>query len=228
VSFDSDSAVAQIDALLAEIEPNLRTQQTAMGAGGTKFVGGEPHRSAMKTRAAAAVARLAPPGSAYVSEAQSTQREIPSKAVVTLVGILRALRDDYEAGYLRGVEELIHADMFADFLEMAEELLRSKYKDAAAVIAGSVLEEQLRKLALRNEIATERNGRAVQASALNEGLGRAEQNRAAVYNKLTQKSVTAWLDLRNSAAHGRYGEYNASQVEGLSGEVRGFLERNPA
>ena len=26
------------------------------------------------------------------------------------------------------------------------------------------------------------------------------------YTKLDQKSVTAWLDLRNRAAHGRYGE----------------------
>jgi hypothetical protein len=42
---------------------------------------------------------------------------------VLLVGILGALRADYEAGYLSTVEELIHADVFGDFLDMARYLL---------------------------------------------------------------------------------------------------------
>ncbi len=31
------------------------------------------------------------------------------------------------------------------------------------------------------------------------------------YNKLDQKNVTAWLDLRNKAAHAQYHEYTAEQ-----------------
>jgi hypothetical protein len=37
--------------------------------------------------------------------------------------VARALRNSYEQGYLRTVEELIHADLFADFLERADELV---------------------------------------------------------------------------------------------------------
>jgi hypothetical protein len=37
-----------------------------------------------------------------------------------LPGLLRALRADYAAGYLRKISELIHADLFSDFLEMAD------------------------------------------------------------------------------------------------------------
>ena len=57
-----------------------------------------------------------------------------------LVGLLNALRDDYEAGFVRDFAEIIHAGVFADFLETAAELLDKGYKDAAAVITGSVLD----------------------------------------------------------------------------------------
>jgi hypothetical protein len=52
--------------------------------------------------------------------------------------------------------------------------------------------------------------------------------KAGVYNKLEQKNVTAWLGLRNDAAHGRYDHYDLSQVVALLRDVRGFLLRHPA
>jgi hypothetical protein len=48
------------------------------------------------------------------------------------------------------------------------------------------------------------------------------------YSKLDQKNVTAWLDLRNKAAHGQYNEYNADQVVLLISAIREFVTRNPA
>jgi hypothetical protein len=45
---------------------------------------------------------------------------------------------------------------------------------------------------------------------------------------LQQKSVTAWLDLRNKAAHGRHSEYDAAQVSALIRDVRDFMTRLPA
>jgi hypothetical protein len=54
-------------------------------------------------------------------------------------GILGALRTDYEAGNLQSVIELVHADIFADFFDMADYLLQQGYKDPAAVIVGSML-----------------------------------------------------------------------------------------
>jgi hypothetical protein len=49
-----------------------------------------------------------------------------------------------------------------------------------------------------------------------------------IYSKIDQKNATAWLDLRNKAAHGRYGEYIARQVELLLQSVRDFIARLPA
>ena len=62
----------------------------------------------------------------------------------------KSLRADYEKGYLKTTTEIIHGDVFADFLESAKYLLDRSYKDAAEVIAGGVLEDQLRKLSIKN------------------------------------------------------------------------------
>lgn len=46
-----------------------------------------------------------------------------------------------------------------------------------------------------------------------------------VYSKLDQKAVTAWLNLRNKAAHGRYAEYTEAQVALFLQSVTDFVAR---
>ena len=65
---------------------------------------------------------------------------------------LSAIRQDMEAGYLRGYRGLIQAELFSDFLDRAEHLHEQGYKDPAAVIAGSVLEDHLKKLCLKHNV----------------------------------------------------------------------------
>jgi hypothetical protein len=141
-------------------------------------------------------------------------------AVHRIAGVLKALRTAYEKGYLTSLTELIHADIFTDFIEMAEYLLSEGYKDPSAVIIGSVLEEHLRKLSTKSGIATNIAGKPKKAEQLNSDL--AGQT---VYSKLDQKSVTSWLDLRNKAAHGKYGEYTNEQVKLLVDGIRNFMVR---
>lgn len=49
-----------------------------------------------------------------------------------------------------------------------------------------------------------------------------------IYNKLQQKQVTAHLGLRNSAAHGQYGDYSVADVSNMIAGVEQFLRTNPA
>ena len=156
--------------------------------------------------------RLAPPGSRY--------REALRRRPQDIVGALRALRRDYDAGYLARVQGLIRAEVFADFLEMAQHLLDQGYKDPAAVLVGGVLEEHLRTLCAAHGISTSTAGRPKKADAMNAELGG-----AGVYNKLDQKNVTAWLDLRNKAAHGQYDQYTADQVTTVISGVQEFAAR---
>jgi hypothetical protein len=137
-----------------------------------------------------------------------------------LSGILSALRADYEAGRLRSFEELIHADLFSDFLEMAEYLLDEGYKDPAAVIAGGVLEEHLRKLCGKHGVTIPAKPKL---DTMNADLAR-----AGAYNKNDQKQVTAWAARRNDAAHGNYSNYGHAEVKLMVAGIRDFISRNPA
>lgn len=143
---------------------------------------------------------------------------------VRLAGVLKALKEDVNAGWLKTVEELVHADTFSGFLEQARELNGKVYKDAAAVIAGTVLESHLRLLCDKNSIPTTLPaGRHKTADSMN-----SELVKGGVYNQLQQKQVTAWLGIRNAAAHGNYGEYTGTDVVSLISGIEQFIINNPA
>ena len=123
------------------------------------------------------------------------------------------------------VKGLVAAELFADFLEMADHLLEQDYKDPAAVIIGSVLEEHLRQLCNANSISIEfENNKGIlipkNADRLNSDLAKED-----VYSKLDQKAVTMWLDLRNKAAHGKYDEYTLEQVTNMYSGITEFMAR---
>jgi hypothetical protein len=212
---DHTAIIKQIDDILSKYDPN------------------NPHASIINRALSmmlSALSRLSPPGSVY---ANSVQRYEPSlaasylqmcSAVEQVRGMLGALRSDYESGYLESVVELVHADIFADFLEMADYLLQQGYKDPAAVVGGSVLEAHLRKLCDKHGIPVIKpDGSPKAANTLNSELAGAN-----VYSKLDLKSVTAWQDLRNQAAHGKYTEYTMGQVTVMLQWVRDFASRYPA
>ena len=187
-------------------------------------------RQALVTRAAAAITRISGTKSQYTQDLNEIRKNYPALHTQTsaVLGVVRALRGDIASGYLRTLEELVHASVLSDFIEMAEHLLTNGYKDAAAVIAVSVLERHLKDLSKKNniKIVTESDNskeKPQKAETLN-----AELVKEAVYSKLDQKNVTAWLGLRNEAAHGNYVNYNEEQVRQLIAGISEFVARFPA
>lgn len=150
-----------------------------------------------------------------------------SKTLDFLIGTIEGLFRDIKNNYLKSLTEIIHGDVFGDYLEMAEHLLNEGYKDPAAVIAGGTLEEHLKQLCLNNgidiNVQTGTGQRSKRAGQINSELAKNE-----VYSKLDQKSIISWLDLRNKAAHGKYHEYNPKKVELMVMGIRDFINRNPA
>lgn len=218
--------VAQIDRIL-----NLWRSQKGQAKRSDNNNLDQAVKETIATRLAAAIERFAAPGSCYRRNMDivyaAAEKQPPDLAVEVrlegLSGILDALRDDYADGYLGSVTELIHQDLFSDLLEMAQYFMDSGYKDAAAVMAGGVLETHIRKLCEKNELGTADERQAVNTERLNIELARAD-----VYSKLDQKNVTAWLGLRNEAAHAEYDKYSAEQVALMLQGVRDFLTRHPA
>jgi hypothetical protein len=139
-------------------------------------------------------------------------------------GVLKAAKQEIVGGWIFTVKGLVSSEIFSDFLEMAEHLLKEGYKDPSAVMIGSVLEEHLRQLCAKHsiDIYKIKNGKPIPKKA---DLLNSELASAAIYNKLDQKSITSWLDLRNNAAHGKYGEYSKEQVEFMYHGVSNFMMR---
>jgi hypothetical protein len=204
---DSKEVIAQIDrALKLYQDYRCKSEYNDLSD-----LGNDVHVE-VETIVSATIDRLAPAGSTY--------RRTLNVTLVGQIGSLKALRRDYEDGYMSTVQALVRSDVFADFLEMAEHLVEQGYKDAGAVLVGGVLEEHLRTLCAVRSIGVVVSGRPKKADSMNSDLAK-----AGAYNKLDQKSVTAWLDLRNNAAHGKYDQYSKEQVAAMLAGVREFVAR---
>ncbi len=132
------------------------------------------------------------------------------------VAVLRAAKEDIEGGYLQKVEMLISAEVFDDFLEMAEHLLANGYKDPAASLIGAVLEDGLRRICGNNNIAVKSDDNI---SSLNRKLA----DKKDVYNRLKQREIEVWNKLRDYADHGHFDQYKQDDVTDMLKGVRSFL-----
>ena len=130
--------------------------------------------------------------------------------------VLQSVKEDIQSGYLTDTRTLISAEIFDDFLNMADHLLECGYKDPAASLCGAVLEDGLRRIA-SNAGVNLRNQEDL--SSLNHKCAD-----AGIYNRLVQKKIQVWGDIRNNADHGKFNEYSQQDVEDMLKEVRQFLE----
>lgn len=169
-------------------------------------------QSALHMCLKATIERLAPPGSSYTKSAND---------ISTLAGVLRALQNDYEAGYLQTYQEMIHGQTFSDFLEMADHLLKTTSHVAAATISGGVLEQHLRALCAKHSVAPIPEN----LSNLNAAL---YKNPPGAYGTAYLKQVTAWADIRNDADHGHFDKVDRKQVELMIAGIRHFMLVYPA
>jgi len=132
------------------------------------------------------------------------------------IGILNAAKEDYEHGYMQDVRVLVAAEMFSNLLDQASELLEAGYHGPAAVLSGAILENNLRKLCNIHEIELPANPKI---EFMNAQLAKVN-----VFNKLTQKRITAIADVRNSAAHGKWDEFTKEDVKDMIKWITGFTE----
>jgi hypothetical protein len=155
--------MTEAEILLKQIEPIEQLYNEILA-------GDDQHHSARihqyYTLCQAFITRVAGSDSVY---ARSAAKELEKKvgydhegcanlpvSVRPLYGIVQALKSDIANGYLSSLRELLHADLFSDFLDMAHHLLQEGYKDPAAVLAGGVLEGHLRQLCAKNSIDLEK------------------------------------------------------------------------
>ena len=149
-----------------------------------------------------------------------------SSTLNTRISRLKGWKDDFLKGFLGDLGLEIEAAIAADYMGQAEQLLAEgqsgKYDYVpAAVLAGAVLEKSLRTLCDKQSppISTvHNNGKPLTLVPLIEVL---KKNN--LFNELTAKQLRAWADIRNSAAHGKFDEFNRSQVDLMIQGINNFL-----
>ncbi|MFF5146962.1 hypothetical protein ACFY6U_45865 [Streptomyces sp. NPDC013157] len=212
-----DKVVEQLNFLIKASDNYIKDDSWSLG-GST-----ESDPIVLSNRLEAAIERAARPGSIYMKQLQAARGKVQPYRLRELRIVALGLRDDLTAGWVESVLELVHADTYRDYLEMAEGLLDKGYKDAAAVITGTSLEVHVRALCVKNGVTTTVAGKPKKADTMN-----ADLKKAGVYDGLQQKEVTAWMDLRNKAAHGNYADYDRDQVRRLIDGVEAFMRKYPA
>jgi len=130
-----------------------------------------------------------------------------------IIGILTGALSDLEGGFLTGQENLVAGEIFDSILEQAKYLAKSGFKDPAAVLARVVVEDCLRRISRESALDD-----TAKASSLNNALW--DKGR---YSKPRWRLVQSWLDIGNSAAHGKFTEYTEEDVSRMIDEVGSFI-----
>ena len=184
----------------------------------------------------ACIERWAPPGSSYRRMADAVNplemRSIDGnlRADVRLRGVLVTMERDYRAGLSRTLDERVHAAILEDLIGQADRHLDAGEHAAAAIVIGAALEQHLRQLAGRLDVAFEiPDARGVlhakPAQRLNDDL-----RLPPAYQQAEWQQIQGWLQMRARAAQGELTNDPALEPElrRMAGGVREFIRRHPA
>ena len=131
-----------------------------------------------------------------------------------ILGILEAAEHDFNSGLLFDMKTLMRAELLSDFMEQAEHLLDTGYHSSAASLAGAILEDTLRKLSQKRQIPLESK---TGIERLNVELAKVQ-----AYDRMAQKQITAFADIRNNADHGHFDKIRPEDVRAMLTWVRRF------
>ena len=145
-------------------------------------------------------------------------------ATTKIIGELSGLKSDYEIGMFDNLSQIIEATVSYDFMGQAEQLLDGEKPDydhvPAAVLAGAVLENGLRRLCQRQDPQIEtrlENGKPKRLNRLIEDL------QGNVYKPAKGDLLKSWAKTRNSAGHGEIDDLTRADVEDMIDGIKRFL-----
>ena len=131
------------------------------------------------------------------------------------VSILSAALEDLKGGFLLGQEMLVAGAVYDDVLAEASALQRAGHARASAVLARTVLEGALRRLARAMDI--DHTGKI---GGVNDRLKDND-----IYHQARWRRIRSLLDIGNAAAHSDddWAQYSHADVAGMIDDIEGFL-----
>jgi uncharacterized protein YutE (UPF0331/DUF86 family) len=133
-----------------------------------------------------------------------------------LLGILRGVQHDIKSGMLSDFRQLLQAEIFADFIALAKEVLDDN-KDVAVVLACAALEDALKRVAIK------------------ENLNVDDKDMSDIINALKTKGVIkgaqvpivqSYVKLRNKAFHAEWDKIDKESVSSVIGFTEQFILSN--
>jgi hypothetical protein len=129
---------------------------------------------------------------------------LPSHLVTQMAALMTRLREDIEGGLLASIENRAIAVTLGTFLDHGAEYLKAGRKDEAAVIAGIVFEDTIRRICRVLDVPE--NGILLDALI-------SELTKGDVLTPVKAKRARAAAGLRTSAAHARWEQIERSDVK---------------
>ncbi len=180
-----------------------------------------------RTKTATLLALVIPQGHVHRKSVQEiAELQCAYELLQAAVSLLRGIKDDLEKGFLDDMAAAIEAEIACDYMGQAEQLLadghRGKFDHVpAAVLAGAVLENALRKLCDEQQPAIAKQDAKGNHKTLS--LLVDELKKAGVFNEAKAKQLRAWADIRNLAAHGEFAKFTRGDVETMIAGINCFL-----
>ncbi len=152
------------------------------------------------------------------------------------IGASRAVVSLHEQGSLKSPRLSIAAEIETDLLVTAQSQVQAAENNSdqdsktiqiaiAAFLAGSALEDALRRLCDANQLKYDVNNASI--SKLQSALYQ-PSNQIEVIGSSDNKQITAWGDTRNKANHGKFKELTLTEVVTMIMGVQSFIDRHLA
>lgn len=140
------------------------------------------------------------------------------------LSMLTAAKRELQGDWLETTRGAVSRNILTDMLRLARMQFDQNNHWAAAVIAGAILEKQLRDLCLAKGIAihNETQGKAVPKKGL-QLTGEAYKKK--IYDRQDNKAVMSWLELCDNAARGKHDTITSGEVKTMLNQLQAFLAK---
>jgi len=211
----AEAFIGKIDELLKLITPLKGTWWSSKLDGGFKDT---VSFESIYTETISLIAAIYGKGSPHYQRVIHFYSEGHLHALEQTEGLLIGTKKNLESGLIDDLKSKVLIDIKTDFLETANNLLNEGEKDPAAVLSCIVLEDSLKRLAIKSNIEKAKNKELSVVAGL--------LFRAGIIEKSTNQLIQSFKNLRNAALHAQWEQISAESVDLLLKFLPLFFEKH--
>lgn len=218
---NQDELIAKLTTIIQSGEQVLTTET---GGGQQKSLVNEQKFHDYRISALSFLSRVFGEESTYYQSFKSEVSHATASRTRRGIGMLTSARKELSGDWLETTSGAINREVLSDMLRLARTQLDENHHGAAVIIAGAVLEKQLRDLCLAKgiKIHNDIDNRAVPKKGL-QLTGEAYKKK--LYDRQDNKDVIAWFELYDAAAAGKSDAVTVAQAKNMVGGVLSFLAK---